>query len=200
MVELNKKEFTPDWYDEHMNNRRYHMHAENSKFYHVWRWALHNISRIEPIIELGCGTGQFAEIALKEGYNYKLGIDFSPKNIETAQMINEKYADRFVCENLDNFIVINPKMTFVSFEVIEHLEHDLELLDKLKNSKIIFTVPNFDATSHLRYFENVPELEKRYGKIINIDRDNIALFFHGVHTIYGVIANDGIFREDYITQ
>jgi hypothetical protein len=49
------------------------------------------------------------------------------------------------------------------------LKETFLVLDKIsKNTTIIFSVPNFNSASHVRWFNSKDDIEKRYGDIIKI--------------------------------
>jgi 2-polyprenyl-3-methyl-5-hydroxy-6-metoxy-1,4-benzoquinol methylase len=55
-------------------------------------------------------------------------------------------------------------------EVLEHLNNDVEILTKIKSkSKVIFSVPNFDSESHVRFFLSKEEIYYRYQEYIKIE-------------------------------
>lgn len=51
----------------------------------------------------------------------------------------------------------------VCLEVLEHIEKDLQILSNIREgTHIVFSVPNFDAPSHVRWFISPRQIKKRY--------------------------------------
>lgn len=119
------------------------------------------------ICELGCGSGQFANMLFDKGFINYTGVDYSKKGIEIAQSNNEKYKDRFICADVFGFLKEQKKPSdlYVVFEVLEHISRDIELVKSLpKNSWILFSVPNFMSFDHLRTYEK-NDIKERYPMI-----------------------------------
>jgi SAM-dependent methyltransferase len=128
------------------------------------------ISNKSPVIDLGCGPGQFAQCLAgrrhEAGY---LGLDFSARAIEVGRKLAgpgqsfaktdlRKWTPR---ENYDR------KAVFVCLETLEHLDDDLGLVSKIPSARrFIFSVPNFDAESHVRTFGHPKEIWERYDSLL----------------------------------
>jgi 2-polyprenyl-3-methyl-5-hydroxy-6-metoxy-1,4-benzoquinol methylase len=119
------------------------------------------------ILELGCGTGQFAQFLWEHGFREYMGYDFSEKAIELARHLSPqvfKRVDCAECEVPPEFDII------VALEVLEHIEKDLHILSCIPQGKVaIFSVPRFDDPAHVRHFISKEQVQERYGKIIKID-------------------------------
>ena len=99
----------------------------------------------KKVVDVGCGTGNFAFLASKQGANV-LGIDFSAIAIKTAKK-------NFSNPNLEfkqmNVFKLNEKFdVIVSMGTLEHTDDPLKCLKFLKNhlnpnGKIIITTPNW---------------------------------------------------------
>ena len=162
----------PEWYDKKFQLQRYKEHYSNSVYYNLWAHVLSLISPVEPILELGCGTGQFAHYAIDKGYNYLYGTDFSPVAIQTC-------IDRIGCGYNDKFLVNDvitttggKNWTVVCLEVLEHIEwekdqdgreKDVEVCKKYEENHFIFSVPDFNSESHVRHFPTLRSVIDRYG-------------------------------------
>ncbi len=58
----------------------------------------------------------------------------------------------------------------VCTEVLEHIEQDISAVKLWKPGTFcICTVPNFDYSTHVRFFQNEKEVRERYGGLIAID-------------------------------
>ena len=136
--------------------------ANNTIYRELYFFVKNLLSKEENILEIGCGTGQFAEMLIKENYKYILGIDFSS---EAICVCNKRCkTNLFVCENIYsfNFDIINFETAF-ALEVFEHIEKDLEVLNKFpKDKRIIFSVPSYDDIAHVRFFKNKDEVINRF--------------------------------------
>lgn len=67
-------------------------------FKHALEWIGKYDKNIQ-ICELGCGSGQFANMLFDNGYIRYTGIDFSSKGIEMARGANPFYKNKFICTN-----------------------------------------------------------------------------------------------------
>jgi glycosyltransferase involved in cell wall biosynthesis len=112
----------------------------------------------EPILDIGCGVG-----ALREYVMDWHGFDFSKVAIETA---NSPYA--WVGNVYDKNNFEDDYGYYVALEVLEHLD-DFRVLHNIPTGKkVIFSVPSFEDTSHLRtYNEEIVRI--RYKHFIDID-------------------------------
>ena len=71
---------------------------------------------------------------------------------------------KFVCQDILEYNYATTKVNcFICFEVLEHLKDDKKLLSLLpKGTRLIFSVPNYDSPSHVRYFESMSDVFHRY--------------------------------------
>src|SRR3990167_5480233 len=61
----------PEYYDDYYrNSSEYTLPYGKSVYYDMWKIVLSLIPDKIPIIELGCGTGQFAQMCIDAGKNY----------------------------------------------------------------------------------------------------------------------------------
>lgn len=141
-------------------SEKYAVPPRDSIYYPLWKFGLIEIKKNERILELGCGTGQFAKLALDEGYRYVRGVDFSPVAIEKAKEITGR-EDLFICADIFDLDIEHDGVV-VMFEVLEHVERDRELLKTWRNNHVIFSVPSFDSEGHVRFFHSMKEVEERY--------------------------------------
>lgn len=130
---------------------------------------LNLISRYDKetkIIELGCGSGQVANMLFDNGYQFYEGVDFSIEAIRLAKQMNPEHKDDFLCRDVFDYL---EKKTFAEdeiilcFEMLEHLNKDREVLEMIpKGHDLIISVPNFSSFNHVRVFENEAEIKYRY--------------------------------------
>ena len=167
-----KKEKPSDYYDQLFDSRNdYQVHYRQSYYYVHWTQVIRFLEWFdEPkILEIGCGTGQLAEYIYAEGFKFYTGFDFSPKAIEMAKT---KVRFPFFIEN-----ALNPKAfevdydTVICLEVLEHIKEDLKVIKNIKDgTRIIFSLPNFDDPSHVRFFRSERSIKARYYKLIDIKK------------------------------
>lgn len=145
---------------------------ENVLLYPVWKKILDNISKDEKILDVGCGPGQFAQLAIKENKNYILGIDFSKEAIKMAKKRNPNYQNRFILGNAvkDKTLYDIDYDVAILCEVLEHVNEDLKIIDNIrKNKRLIISLPSYNAKGHVRYFDNEKSIIDRYKNLIVID-------------------------------
>lgn len=96
------------------------------------------------VLDIGCGTAELSKYVK----NYK-GFDFSEEAIKIAKALPTN-PDVWVGNAYDKE---NYKEAdyYVLTETLEHLD-DLKVLDLIPKGKIIFSVPSFNDTAHLRVY------------------------------------------------
>lgn len=176
-MELNNKEESPAYYDAIFitggKNKLYHRAPlGRTEDLDMWRAVIGEIGAEHPIVEFGCGTGQFAQLALESGLLYKYGIDFSPEAVRQCKKRLPPAEDKFILANLYSphcYACIEPEEVVVMLEVLEHLAKDFFVLENLPfGVKVVFSVPGFGGQSHVRKFRTESEIEDRYGSLIDI--------------------------------
>ncbi|MEH7125680.1 methyltransferase domain-containing protein, partial [Bacillus sp. JJ1773] len=151
----------------------YFKHYSEIHYIEIWVKALQLIKGIlkPSIIDIGCGPGQFANLLFDNNLvNYR-GLDFSKEAIKIAKIRNDKYRNLF--EEGDAFlsnIFDGLYNTVVIFEVLEHINEDLELVRRIiVNSHVLLSVPNFYSPGHVRWFHSKEEVYERYSEVIDIE-------------------------------
>lgn len=136
------------------------------------------------ILDVGCGTGQLAELIISSGYNYIKGIDISSVAIELSRKRCPKYEDRFQCVSIEDYDHSDDYNTAIICEVLEHIAEDIAVIDSLKpGTQVVLTVPNYDSASHVRHFDGLLSVIRRYNRLL-------------VH--YGTVIHCGDTSEFYL--
>lgn len=152
-----------DYYDDIYSRYqdKYNCHYTESEYYPLWKRVMELLPKNVGITELGCGTGQFGRMLMENDYMYVIGYDFSLEAIRVAKEYNKRLFEQsnIMLEILDGDL-------FIALEVMEHVR-DIKLLESLPLGKeIVFTVPDFNDESHVRYFRTLNEVVNRYNQNI----------------------------------
>lgn len=174
---LSKEEFSKEVYNKVYEmggcDGSYHKHYTQSIYYDSWKNAFNYLlllDRSTKILEIGCGSGQFANMLFDYGFfNYK-GFDFSEEAVALAKRSNPEYEDCFfIADAFETPEVSDENELIICFEVLEHIQKDLELLSRIqRGTKVLFSVPNFDSDYHVRYFDSEQGIYDRYQSIVQI--------------------------------
>ena len=155
-----------EFYDRHyVAGGRYDVDVADSPWANVHYWALSRVGG-ETVIDLGCGVGHFAELLARRGHDPSryLGVDFSQVAIDQARARVSGF--QFVVADIRaeaRRIRTYQGSTVVLCEVLEHVEHDLTVLRALPpGTRVIGTVPDHDSEGHVRHFENMAIVARRY--------------------------------------
>jgi SAM-dependent methyltransferase len=103
-------------------------------------WARNNVFG-KKVLEIGCSSGYGYQF-LPEGIDYT-GIDYDSKIIEVAK--NQQWGSNAKFHYADiNTFPLDQYDTIIAFEVIEHLDNGLEIVEKLKKhcKRLLITVPH----------------------------------------------------------
>ena len=146
-------------------------------------------SEEKSIIELGCNDGNFAFMLNKFKIRNYIGIDIQKDKIDLAK---KKLPNmNFICCDITKNLHMLAEVTmFISFQCLEHIHEDLDVLKALKEkTKVIISVPNRPYKGHIRWFE-LDGWKKRFSpyigfnKIITIQHpkkvNNRSFLFEGV--------------------
>jgi len=181
--------YTPSAYNKiYKCSTKYRCHYTKSPYYPLWLASLKYIS--DNIIELGCGTGQFAQIFGDNPNISYIGVDFSEEAINQARLRNPSM--KFMCNDICS-IDISQYDTIIAFEVLEHIKDDLGILERMKpGQRIVFSVPDYMSENHYRCFKSEDEIYLRYQllDIYNIEEfELVKNKFNDVNTLFLVYGN-----------
>jgi len=158
----------PDFYDRNARKRGFRAHYTKSQHYPVWSVIADRLRPLaeRAVLEIGCGTGQLAELLADQGLSSYVGFDFSTERITTARervpQLRFEVADAF-----DTDLYAGDYDTVVCTEFLEHVENDVALFGLIRpRVRFVGTVPNYDAEAHVRYFASAHEVAKRYGPLL----------------------------------
>ena len=132
-----KKEKNSDYYDNvYKQYKHYSLDVDgyHTCYTQLYLFVKNLLQKEEKILELGCGTGQFAEILINEGYNYKFGIDFS----EYAIQLSKERCKINLFMKYDLYDLEISKIDFdtiIALEVFEHLENDIKIINSIPSKK-----------------------------------------------------------------
>lgn len=190
MKVYHREEMKADYYDHAYatNKKKYPLEISGyqSQYIDLYQKAKALLTRTERIVELGCGTGQLAEILLFEGYNYIRGVDFSKVGIDIstkrcnlidfnkAGLRLGRKATNAICNgmfqvaDLYKYEIKDEYNTIISLEVLEHIEKDILVINKInQNKRVIFSLPMFANEAHVRFFVSEQTVIDRYAKYFN---------------------------------
>jgi SAM-dependent methyltransferase len=163
-------EKSSDWYDQSFVSTDYCRHYTESRYYFLWSVIADRMARarVFSVLDVGCGTGQLADLLRYKGVTDYVGIDFSPKRIERAKSTCPDFTfivtDAFQTDLFETFHYEGVVCT----EFLEHVEQDIEIITRIRAGTRFFgTVPNFPYTSHVRHFKSSAEVFSRYAQYFN---------------------------------
>lgn len=166
------------YYDKVFQLDKYNCHYSNSWYYPMWKIIMDYIKVDDNILEIGCGTGQFAHMLLDNDVRKYTGIDFSKKGI----MISREFIPLIAVSGFPRFpnfkfLLHDARKkcpieydTVICLQTLEHIDRDLLVLRNLKSgTKFIGSVPMGNDPAHVRIFKTLDSIVKRYGKLIEFE-------------------------------
>ena len=131
-------------------------------------------SGAKSVLEVGCGSGLFAELLLREAPVAYRGFDFSPVGVAYARS-RVPQADFFVGNALSADSYRGDYDCIICAEVLEHIHDDREVVSLWpRGTWTVCSVPNFDYPTHVRHFRTEAEVRERYG---------VAMDIHSIHRV-----------------
>jgi len=105
-----------------------------------YEWAAKNLDDRTNIVEIGCSTGYGSQF-FPSYYDY-VGLDYDPIIIEVAKEQDWGFNRNFVHADINTYD-LGKAANIIAFEVIEHLDNGLELVEKLKKhcNRLLISVP-----------------------------------------------------------
>lgn len=154
------------YYDEiYLKSEEYKKKYSNSVYYELWKQVIKLIPTGVHITEIGCGTGQFADFLCGSGFRGYVGFDFSKEAISLTKRLGiEKYGFQFFVQDCTKMLIQGDFI--LCLETFEHTK-DFKIIENIGLGKeIVFTVPDFNDPSHVRYFHSINEVVDRYKNVI----------------------------------
>jgi len=162
---VNKDILTPiAYYDQVFSSEKYYGPSGALRD-GLYKWALGLAPLSGRILDVGCGPGRLLELAEQMGLSID-GVDYSPvavelakKRVKSARVFQE---DIFVTDRISQYDC------FFLLELLEHVMEDIDLIEKIPSGKfIVASVPTFDDFSHVRFFQNLQQVDTRYRKLFS---------------------------------
>jgi predicted TPR repeat methyltransferase len=149
----------------------YEVPYRHSKYYPLFRAVLAELRRKQArsVLEVGCGVGTFASMLFDTSDLAYAGFDFSPVAVAKARKQTGREDAFTVGDATVATSYAHPYSTIVCTEVLEHIEADREVVSLwAPGTYCICSVPNFDASTHVRYFTSEAQVRERYGDLLEI--------------------------------
>jgi SAM-dependent methyltransferase len=168
----------PEFYDRAMTDdgEPAMLPLEESPWLGLYQQASWWIPSHQPVVDLGCGTGRFAEQLRRRLHGAYTGYDFSPAAIEECHRyvpLRDKdtaWHATFEIADLREWLPNDQRLrntVYTCLETLEHLEDDLDLIRRVPvGHEFIFSVPNYGGEAHLRTFSDVGDAWRRYGHLL----------------------------------
>jgi len=163
---LETAERSSEWYDRAFSRTlETHKHYTEANHYFLWSTIVYLITRdgVRSVLDLGCGSGQFADLLRDRGIREYRGVDFSQKRVEWASQHCPDFT--FVVEDAlhtDLFRTFGYD-SVVCAEFLDHVQSDIEVIRRIRpGARFYAIVPNFPYLSHTRYFRDSNEVPERY--------------------------------------
>lgn len=159
-----------EWYDDALEGSRALAPLDQSSALPVYQTASSLLPDL-PIVDLGCGTGRFAELLRRQGRFAYRGYDFAREVVAEAS----RYCDSFEFQMVDirrweHGPELPDECCYVLLEVLEHLDDDRDALRRIPPGlPVVFSVPNFWSQSHVRRFLQPRHVFERYGDLLDFD-------------------------------
>lgn len=178
------------WYNAALPGSRAMSPLEESSSLPLYEAAADLIDTSLPVVDLGCGTGRFAELLRRRGVQTYAGLDFAADAIDEARRYCRAPGFSFHVADLRTAPLMFISATYVLLEVLEHLDDDRGLLARLRRgAPIVISVPDFWSASHVRVFPQVAAAVERYKESVFVTYSK-TMSFPGsdnlIHLIKGV--------------
>jgi 2-polyprenyl-3-methyl-5-hydroxy-6-metoxy-1,4-benzoquinol methylase len=158
------------WYDKVLPGSRALAPLETSSALPVYQAAAGLIPAGFTVVDVGCGTGRFAELLRRNGQESYLGFDFAPAVVEEASRYSR---GPFVVADIrewEHGSHLPDVCCYVMLEVLEHLDDDVGAVERIPpGCPVVFSVPNFWSESHVRRYLQPRHVFERFGSLLDFD-------------------------------
>lgn len=161
------------WDDQYFNSLTYREEHHFTQYTNCWDDLLSYIYNNNIIIDLGCGSGSFAQYLNEKGYTKQyFGYDYSKKAISLANARGLPQIFRFANEEITPEFVANitkgaedrGNTVVIAISFLNHQKDDKAILGAISPKlPIVATLMMNLGESHLRYFKSVEKAKKYYG-------------------------------------
>jgi glycosyltransferase involved in cell wall biosynthesis len=142
------KKYNRDWYRWRISNyceRAVYLKGDQVDVRETTRycWASDRIESGSKVLEIGCSNGYGTQF-LASDIDYT-GLDYDKTIIEVAKDQNWAGNKKFINANMNDYD-FGFYDTIIAFEVIEHIDNGLEIVEKLKKhcKQLLITVPRME--------------------------------------------------------
>jgi 2-polyprenyl-3-methyl-5-hydroxy-6-metoxy-1,4-benzoquinol methylase len=168
------------------------------------------------ILDLGCGTGQFAKFCIENGASRVLGIDISRNMIDQANKENKHEKIDYICISIEDLELQNQKFDIIISSLAVHYIEDYSTLIKKvsgllkKNGEFIFSTEHPIVTARKEMnnwfkdnegnrlhwaFDNYQEEGKREQHWYI---DGVIKYHRTISTLINTLINNGLVLEKII--
>jgi trans-aconitate methyltransferase len=151
----------------YLTSMEYKGHYKYSSFFTMWNCVMGKLSKESKLLDLGCGPGPVANMLYDCGFKDYIGIDFSNVAISMAKAKVPSFT--FIEADLNSVDFTKyADYNFISTEVFEHLDNDIDLIKKLPKNYIVFSVPNYLCVDHHRVYDGENFIKEYYKDVLNV--------------------------------
>lgn len=155
-----------EWYDHiYGTSEMYQLHYTDSRYLPIWEAICARIDNGATVVEIGCGSGQLAEMLEERRRVAYTGFDFSNQAIAIAKSKGIAGSVE-VADARTTPLLLRPADFVICTEVLEHIQDDLTVLQRVPSGRrVIATVPDFESETHVRWFDSEAAVVQRYGHL-----------------------------------
>ncbi|WP_191557015.1 class I SAM-dependent methyltransferase [Metabacillus idriensis] len=109
----------------------------------------------KSILDLGCGTGDFAKYCVDHGASSVMGVDLSEKMLNQAIFENSHEKIEYVCSSIEEYVAVDDSFdVIISSLAFHYIEDFTELIKKISRwlkpgGKLVFSVEHPVVTARL---------------------------------------------------
>lgn len=172
--------------------------------------------RGKKILDLGCGTGEFAKYCIDKGASNVLGIDISKNMIEQANKDNKHEKIDYICTPIEDLELQNQKFDLIiSSLAVHYIEDYSALIEKVtsllnKNGEFIFSTEHPIVTARKEMNNWVKDIEgnRLHWALDNYQEegereqywyiDGVIKYHRTISTLINTLISNGLILEKII--